>query len=375
MTDGPVPVPPAGGEPEPDATSPVERLKLSPRSVAVAVGMVAATLVLLRVFVASARVLGWLAAATCLAALLHPAVAFLQRRVPRVVAVLGVVALTLGVIGSVVYLGVDGVRRQADFLQEEAPRAARRLERSERFGDAAREFQLQKRVRQFVEDLPQRLRGGDTATALRSAASRGVAFLASSVLTLFLLVQGPHLVDAGLRQIADHERRRRTKHLLTQAYLRSWRYVVFTLGRAVLAGLFAYVVCRWQHVPAPTLLSLWVAAWSVVPLMGIVVGAIPVVLLALPNSLDRAEAIGFLFVAYQAAEVLLVQRRLEARSMHVGPALTLLAAMAGLELYGVGGLVVSVVVVVFAAAIAHELAPHDTSDLLAAADDLLPGDR
>lgn len=364
----------AGGQ-EPDLTTPVERLKLSPRSVAVAVAMVAATLVLLRVFLASTRVLGWLAAAVCLSALLHPAVAFLQRRMPRPLAVLFVVALTLGLVGSVVYLGVNGVRRQADFLQDEAPAAARRLEHSKRFGDAAREFQLQKRVRQFVKDLPQRLRGGDTATALRSAASRGVAFLASSVLTLFLLVQGPRLVEAGLGQITDEPRRRRTRRLLTRAYIRSWRYVVLTLGRAVLAGLFAYLVCRWQHVPAPTLLALWVGAWSLVPAMGVVVGAIPVVLLALPNSLDRAEAIGFLFVAYQAAEVLLVQRRLEARSMHVGPALTLLAAMAGLELYGAGGLVVSVIVVVFAAAIAHELAPHDTSDLLAAADDLLPGDR
>jgi predicted PurR-regulated permease PerM len=75
------------------------------------------------------------------------------------------------------------------------------------------------------------------------------------------------------------------------------------------------------------------------------------------------------------AEILFVQRRIERASLHVGPVITLVAAMAGFELYGIGGMLVAVVSAVGIAAVLVELAPSEESDLLRAADEVLAGDE
>jgi predicted PurR-regulated permease PerM len=336
--------------------------------------MVGITYLLLRLLSASGRVLGWMAVAVIGSALLHPLVVRARRRVPRGIAVAIVFLGTLTVIGLVVFLGVDAVRRQADRLEQAAPEAAAELERSERFGEAAREFELRDKVERFVDDLPERLRGGTPTEALRSAATRSVAYLATAVLTLFLLIHGHRLVDAGIGQIRDRTRRRRVDRLLDRSYARTVRYLLFTSARCAAAGVFMWAVAEAADVPGAVLLGLTAGVLAIVPMIGVLMGAVPVLLLSAAFTPERLWLAAVLVVAWQVFEVLLVQRRLEAASLHVGPVLSLLAGMAGLELYGVGGMFVAFVAVVFVAAVGKELAPSEDSDLLAAADEVLPGD-
>ncbi len=359
--------------PAPD-TPPTRRLRLTNRSVVVAVLMLGAAAGVVRLFAASTRVLGWVAVAAIVASLLHPIVARLQRRVPRGVAIALVLGGTLAVVVGIGYAGFDTVRRAADRLEKEAPDAAAELERSERFGDAARQFHLEEKVQDFVDQLPERLRGGDTAAALRAAATRGVAYLATWVLTLFLLAHGPRLVQAGLAQIHDDERRARVAWVLLGAYERYVTYLALTLVRAAAAGVFTWLVCAAVDVQGGVLLALAAAVASLVPLIGTVIGGIPVLLLTAAFHPERAWIVAVAFVAYQVAESLLVQPRLDARSMRLGPVLSFVALMVGLEAYGVGGMIGALVVVAFLAALMLEMAPHDHSDLFAAADDLLAGD-
>ncbi|MGH9187886.1 MAG: AI-2E family transporter, partial [Acidimicrobiales bacterium] len=154
-------------------------LRLTNRSVIVAVGLLGLTLLLMRLLSSSTRVLGWVAVAAIGAALLFPLVARLDRRLPRGVAVAAAVLGTAAVLGLLAYLGIDAVSEQARRLQREAPRAAARVEESERFGEPAQEFELREKVQSFVDELPDRLRGGTPAEALRANATRGVAFLAT----------------------------------------------------------------------------------------------------------------------------------------------------------------------------------------------------
>lgn len=352
-----------------------ERLRISNRSVVMMVALTGLSVALLRLFAASTRVLGWLLVAMIVAALLHPVVMLAARRLPHALAIFVVVLATAIAVGLIAYSAVDDLRVQADRLQEAAPEAAQKLADSDRFGDFAEQFELVDRVQQFVDELPERLRGGDAATALRSAATRGIAFLATAVLTLFLLVHGPRLVGAGLDQIQDRDRRRRVADVLRAAYGRWYRYLALTTGRAVLAGVFTWAVCREADVPGATLLAISVAVCSLVPTIGVAVGGVPVALLAAPSSLTRAGALLVLFVAYQIAEVLLVQRKLERLSLHVGPVISLVAVMAGLELYGIGGMLCVLMVAVFAAAVAVELAPQPESEMLVALDEVLAGDE
>jgi predicted PurR-regulated permease PerM len=312
--------------------------------------MVAATILALAVFRSATRPLGWLVVAAVGAALLGPLVSLLQRFLPRALAVILAILAAAAAFGAVAYVTVEDLGNELERVQRLAPRAAGELERSERFGDFATEIELRNRVDAFVEELPNRLRGGDTAEAIQSAASRGVSFLITFVLLLFLLATGPKFINGGLNQLDDVEQRERLRLILVGAYGRFWRYVAATLGRAALAGLFTYAVVRFADLPAPVLLAVWVGAWSIVPALGIVVASLAVALIALPESFSLGGWLLVLFIGYQVFDVFVLEKRIDRATLHLGSFGTFVAAALGLEAYGIGGLIVATLLAMFAAA-------------------------
>ena len=273
----------------------------------------------------------------------------------------------VGLVGGVVYLLLDDVRTQADRLRRDAPAAARRIERSDRWGEPARAFKLEKRTRAFVHDLPLTLQGGNRTEALRATAGRSVAYLASGVLMIFLMIHGHRLFLAGLAQIGDENRRARVEETVTGAHRRallhlSWRLAVFAVvGGATHAMMLA------AGVPGPVVLALFVAAWSLVPVIGIAVATLLVsILVAALTSTPEAILIAGGLLALQTAEVV-VGRRYVYPTLHVGPFLSLFALMLGLEVYGLGGALVSIAVATWVAALVVQLAPTD-EDVIEPAD-------
>lgn len=351
----------SGREPRP-------RLRLTPWSVVRGVALVAVALLAVRLAFDALRPLGWLAVAVMLAALLHPVVTALSRRVPRWLAIVLVLVGLLGAVGGLAYGAFDDLETQLTRIERAAPRAARDVERSERFGEFAREIELGERVDGFVEELPLRLQGGESqVSVIRSAASRGVTFLITGVLTVFLLISGPRLVRSGLDQIRDPHDREDVAALLARAHRRWFAYLVLTAGRAGVAGLVTYLVAWRVDVPAPVLLALWVAAWSLVPTIGVAVGAVALALLTVPESFEMAGAVLALMAGYQVLEAVFVQPRLEARSLHVGSFLTFVAAALGLEAYGIGGMIGAVVAMVFVVSLLREIGVSEAQGLPGAA--------
>ncbi len=319
--------------------------------------MLGATLGGLAVLAASRRVIGWILVAATFAGLLHPIVSFLQRRMRRGLAVLLVMITLVGTAGVVIYGLIDDVRAETTRLQEVAPLRAEELERSPRFGEMARDLHLAERTRSFLDDLPERLRGGSTADAIRAAATRGVAFLATGVLTIFFLQHGPRIAAGAVRQFSDPRRRQRLRALGPVVYARAFGYAAATLTMAVAAGLFAFAMARAGDVPGPAALCIWVGVWDLVPLGGALVGALPIVALAAVSSAADATWLAVIFVAYQLAENFLVESRVERQTVRVGPFLTLAAGLVGLELAGVPGALLSVLAVTIAIATTDEVAP------------------
>ena len=337
-----------------------ERLRLTPRSALIAVGMFGLTLGLLGMFAASRRVLGWLVAAATIAGVVHPLVARLARRMPRGVAVALVALAALASVGLVAWRTVDDVGDQTDRLRRAAPAAAQRVEGGDgRVAELAREAELAERTERFVEEVPERLRGGTPAQALRAAATRGVAYLATFVLSVFLLLHGPDLAAAAARQVHDPRRRAVIERVAAAAFDRGFTYVRGTIAMALAAGGVAYVIAEAADVPAPAPLALWVALWDVVPYLGAVIGAVPIVLLGGIGDPGRGVVLALAFVAYEVVETLLVQRRLERRAVRLGPFLTAAGAFAGLELYGLGGALLAIVVLAVGVAALAELAPAE----------------
>jgi predicted PurR-regulated permease PerM len=324
------------------------RLRLSGRSVVAAVAVVTLTLLLLRVLASAGRVIGWVCIASASATLLYPIVEGLARRIPRGIAVAVVARSALATVGGVTYGLVDGVVRQTANLEEAAPRLAQQVEEDSRFSDAATEFDLSARTEAFVKEVPERLRGGTPAEAIRSAATRGLSFLAVFILTLFFLLHGADLVEAAGRQIHDDERRARADHVASAVYHRAFGYARGTLGMAALAGLVAYGLARGVGVPGPAPLALWVVLWDAVPVIGAVIGALPIIVLA--GIIDPAKGLAMLavFAIYQVFEYVVLQRRLQENTVRLGPFLTVVGGFAGLELYGLTGALLAILALTIA---------------------------
>ncbi|MDQ1711998.1 MAG: hypothetical protein QOE45_1448 [Frankiaceae bacterium] len=336
-----------------------ERLRVSTRSVALFVALVGLTLVLIRMVAAAGRVIGWMLVAAAAAGLLDGIVRRLAMRGwPRGRAALLVAAGTLLVLGFVTYRVIDDVRVGMRALETAAPAAARRVEESPRFGETARAVRLAERTDEFVKDLPERLRGGSTADAVRAAATRGVAFLTTSVLTLFLLLHGRRLASAAVRQIGDERRRERVMRVGAVAYERAFGYARGSLLIGGLSAAVAYGAARFGQVPGAAPLALWVGLWDLVPIVGAAVGAAPIVVLATVMNPWRGAALAVVFVAYQVVEDLVMQPRLERSTLRLGPFLTVAAGFAGLELRGLAGALIAVLAVATVVAALDELAPQ-----------------
>ena len=345
-----------------------ERLRFSPRSVVVAVAIFGITVSLIGLAAASERVIGWILVAGTTAGLLHPVVTRLQRPLrKRGLAVLVVMLLLIGAAGAVVYGLVDNLVRETRRLQEAAPERAKRLEESERFGQLARDLRLEERTRRFVEDVPERLRGGTPAEALRAAGTRGVAFLATTVLTVFFLLHGPTMARSALRQIGDEARRDRVTAVVLAVYQRAFGYASANLTMAIAAGMFAYVLARWADVPGPAPLGIWVGLWDLVPIAGATVGALPIIVMAGVVSGEKAAVLTLAFLAYQVAEDLFVARAVERQTLRLGPFLTVAAGLVGLELSGIAGALLAVLAAAVAFAAVDELAaPEPDPEAVAA---------
>lgn len=340
--------------------SPTERLRLSTRSTLMVVGLFGLTLATLRLVVASQRVLGWIIAAAALAGLLDPAVRRLQRRMPRGAATAVVVLVTLASVGFVAYRTVDEVVAQTHVLQVAAPRRAKALEHSRRFGDFAREVHLADRAARFVKDVPSRLQGGTPAEAFRSATTRGLSYLATTILAIFFLMHGPRIAAAASAQVRDTGRRRRLEQIAGAAFRRGFGYARGCIGMSVAAGLVTFGIARLAHVPGAAPLALWVALWDLVPLIGAFIGGFPVVLLAGVDSSRAAVFVAAAFIGYQIFEAVALQRPLHQRTVKVGPFLTAVSGLAGLELYGIGGALLMILLSGVVIAAGDEMAPDST---------------
>lgn len=335
-----------------------ERLRVSNRSVLSFVGLVGLTMLLVRMASAASRVLGWMLVAAAVAGLLHPLVRRLERRGwPRGRAVLVIAFSGLLLVGLTTYRVVDDVARGTERLREAAPDAAQSLEESERFGEAATTIRLRERTDTFMRELPARLRGGTPADAFRAAATRGVAFLTTSVMMLFLLLHGPKLAEAGFRQIAER-RRADVARVARAAYRRAFGYAAGSIAMALLAAWVSYAAAYAADVPGAAPLALWVGLWDLVPIIGAFVGALPIVVLAAVEDPMKGLLLALLFLAYQLFEDFGMQPRLESRTMRLGPFLTVAAGFAGLEVRGLPGALIAVLAVATVVAALDEVTPE-----------------
>lgn len=336
-------------------------IRLTAGSAGLLVGGVLAVLVLRNVFVAAHRVIGWSIAATVAALLISPLVTRLARHIPRIVALLVIGVVIAAVAGGLVFGVFDDLAAEAAVLAERAPSAAARLAaRDDGIGQVAVDLRLEERARDLASAIDDRF--GARSAALTSTAGTLPTYFVCFILTVFLVLFGPRIVEGGFGQLADERRRQRLRRVVHDGVARSVRYLWAAMAQAMVAGALLYAVAAALDLPAPIVLALVAGIVAMVPYIGLFVGALPVVLLA--AGFESVTAAGLLLagvVAVQVFEALWLRRRVDDRTLHVGPAVPVIVGAVGFEVYGLGGALYGAAIAVVLLGVADAAATDDAA--------------
>ena len=289
------------------------------------------------------RTFGWVVACSVVALLIDPLVDFVARVIPRWLAVIIVLLAVLAVISALVVGIAHDLLSSLDDLKENAPVAARSLEEQHGW---ARDVQLGQRVTEFVGDLDERVRKGTASKALGTAPS----YVVTGILMLFLLAYGRRYFEGFADQFAP-TRRDRIRVVGQEAATRGRRYLLTVIGQSIANGLVVGATCWAVGLPAAVSLGFFVGVLTVLPLIGVLVGGLPALLLAFGLlAWWKAGIVLLVLLALQGFEVAVVRPYVDKRTVRVGPTIPIIVGLLGFELYGVGGSVYGIAIAVIALA-------------------------
>lgn len=330
-------------------------VRISARSALLMVAVVVLAIVAQRVFVAAHAPLSWAAAAAIVAVLIDPIVDRLDKRIPRLPAVIIALLFTAVAVWAVIYVALDDLSNGIDRLGEAAQDAADELEdRDDRIGRLARDVEASRRVDLFVEALDERVTGGDEVLA--STAGTAPTYFIGGILTLFLMSYGPGIASSAANLVTDPDRRRDVTAIVQTAVPRARRAIFFSLGEALVAGLVVAGAAVVLDVPAAAALGLTAGVLALLPHVGLVLGTLPLVLLVLALRSDIAAIVTFaVVVAVQLADSFFVRRYISRNSVHVGLLVPWVVALVGYAVYGVGGAAYGLAFAVFVLAVLDEI--------------------
>jgi putative heme transporter len=213
-------------------------------------------------------------------------------------------------------------------------------------------------VRQWIDDLPERLQGDLTPIERvgRSFADGMAAAVITLLLAVTLLLDGQRLLS-GLRRMIPKPRRAQADRVGEVAYRVVGRYVAGSLSVAAVAGIFVLTVGLVFGVPITPLAAVWVAMWDLVPQVGGAMGGIPFVMLAFTQGAGTGVAVAGIFILFLQIENHILQPLLVGQAVKLSPPATMTAALIGVSAGGVVGALVAVPLVGAAKAIYQEVRP------------------
>ena len=104
-------------------------------------------------------------------------------------------------------------------------------------------------------------------------------YVVTGILMLFLLNYGRRYFEAFVTQFHD-DRRDDIRTVATAGALRGRRYLLIALAHSIANGVLVGLLCWTLDVPAALSLGVVVGAFTILPLIGVLVGGVPAMLLA-----------------------------------------------------------------------------------------------
>ncbi|HKA51213.1 MAG TPA: AI-2E family transporter [Candidatus Dormibacteraeota bacterium] len=286
----------------------------------------------------------WIILALFLTIALSPVVDwFTLRRVPRALAILTAYLLLLIVIAAIVALAVPALVQQGTqlihVLQKEGGVGGEAEKLAAPFGIGAAVHA----VRPQLDALPAQIASSIGSLTTVTAGTVGVlsAILSVAVLAFFFLHDGASLVEAGVGLLPEHQRPR-ARRLLNDSSAAISGYIRGNLAISVIAGISALAGMLVLGIPYALPLSAILAVIDLIPMVGVTLGAIPVVLAALTVSPVKAVIMLAYIVAYQQVESNVLNPLIYGRSDRLPPLVVFLAFLIGSLLWGIMGALIAI---------------------------------
>lgn len=279
--------------------------------------------------------------AALLAYALAPAVKFLRRFMPRILAILIVYLVVLSLLSLLIYLVVSTATTQVIAL-------SRFLRVQLTSGGNGQPTPLEQTLLSFG------ITSGQIATAREQIIAQTEAFASSAipllrgifnfvldtiivaVLSIYLLIDGERIAG-WLRTNMPAAQQPRVRFLLDTfqrivgGYIRGQLFLSFLIGVLVGVGMFIF------HVPYAVLLGVLAFIFSFVPVLGTFISGAICVLLALTQGWIIAIIVLAYFIGIHIFEGDVVGPRVVGKAIGLHPIVSLTALIAGSELFGIWG--------------------------------------
>src|SRR5215203_6179342 len=297
---------------------------------------------------------GWFVISLFLAAVLNPAVNWLQRRhrlIKRPLAIaliyLGLVVALLFVVGIFLPLLVDQINGLTKFVNTaaQAPEGPteyiRGLAKQTGLGGLLQRFDAQ------MADLRKQLGEvvGNLFSATGQIAISAASFLATlaTVLTLtfFLILGSDRYVDAGVGLFSERHQPL-VRRILGQAARAVSGYVTGNLAISVICGVTTCVVLLFLGMPYAAPLALLVAVLDLVPLVGATLGGALLVIVGLFVEPWKALVLLVFVLVYQQVESNLLQPLVYSQAVQLNGLVILIALLVGGQLLGIPGALLAI---------------------------------
>jgi predicted PurR-regulated permease PerM len=324
------------------------------RIVSVAILTVAAAALLGLIVIKIDTTIRWLVTSIFLALVLAPAVGAIERiRVrgknpPRwlaialtfVVAFLALAFLILNVIPPM----VDEVEQVGTL----GPGYVKDLEEwannNQQFNDLNTQYHLTSTLHAQVTQLPNELSSaaGELETFTVELLKHLLTAITVLVLSFFLLLEGPGLLDGFLAWVGG-ERERKGRLIADGVYGVVRGFVTVNLVLAVVVGLFTWGMLELLGVDLAVPLAILVAIFDLVPLIGLTIGGLLVAVVAALHSFPDSLIIWLVaFIVYQQIQDRVVQPLMYGRAVKVNPLIAILVLFAGAQVAGILGALLAI---------------------------------
>lgn len=273
---------------------------------------------------------------------LEPLVSWLvRRRVPRALAVVGVLVALLAIVAGFVTAAVPPLAEQASRVATQVPAYLQSAQNPESsVGQLNARFGLYQHA--------QALFSGHSGTFAQGALGVGgtilsglSSMLVAVVLVIYFLATMPTIRSAFYR-LAPASRRSRTVLLGDEIIVKIGGYVLGMAILAVIAGAASFLWLSLLGVPYPLLLAVLVALLDIVPVVGSVTAGVIASLAALTVSGPVALATVGFFVVYRVVEDYLLLPQIIGRTIKVPAVATVVAVILGGAVLGVLGAVLAI---------------------------------